>query len=58
MASDSRLLYTYSEVETLLGVCHKTIYNWAKAGRLDVVGTGIGCRITRVSLERLCGVRP
>jgi excisionase family DNA binding protein len=57
MTSDSRLLYTYCEVETLLGVCYKTVANWAKAGRLDVVGTGNGRRITRVSLERLCGVR-
>jgi hypothetical protein len=52
MTSDSRLLYTYGEVETLLGGCHKTVANWAKAG------PGTGRRITRVSLERFCGVRP
>jgi len=55
--SEDRLLYTFEETQHVLGVCHKTVYNWAKSGRLDVVGSGSGRRITRASIERLCGVR-
>lgn len=53
---DDRLLYTYAEAQHVLGVCHKTVYNWVQSGKLQVVGTGPGAKITRASIERLCGV--
>jgi excisionase family DNA binding protein len=54
----SRLLYPPSEVETLLGISHATLYRLLRAGRLDAVKIGSVTRVTHASIERLLSNSP
>jgi len=49
----TRLLYSPSEAERLLGISHATLYRLIRAGRLDAVKIGSPTRITVGSIERL-----
>jgi excisionase family DNA binding protein len=49
----SRLLYSPSETEKLLGISHATVYRLLRAGRLKSVKIGAVRRITAASIENV-----
>jgi excisionase family DNA binding protein len=57
-AIPSRLLYSPSETETLLGLSHATLYRLVRAGCLDAVKIGSATRITQASIERFVSSLP
>ncbi len=50
MAKDLEI-YTLKEVEDLLQVTRRTLYNWIKDGQLKAFKVGRGWRITKEALE-------
>ncbi len=50
MAKDITV-YTLKEVEEILSVTRKTIYNWLKSGKLKAVKVGRQWRVKKEDLE-------
>ncbi|GAA0581169.1 hypothetical protein GCM10008997_32570 [Halomonas salifodinae] len=48
-----KALVTYHEAAEMLSVSHWTVREWAREGRLVVVGEGKGRRVTMGSIRRL-----
>jgi len=51
MAKDLEV-YTLKEIEELLQVTRRTLYNWLKAGKLKAFRAGREWRVTREALEQ------
>ena len=51
MAKDIEV-YTLKEIEELLQVTRRTLYNWLKAGKLKAFRVGREWRVTKESLEQ------
>jgi len=45
-------IYTLKEVEEILKVTQRTLYNYIKTGKLKAVKTGKSWRVTHESLQR------
>lgn len=45
-------VYTLEEIEQLLQVTRRTIYNWIKSGKLRAFKVGRGWRVSRAELDR------
>lgn len=45
--------YTLTEVEEILQVKRRTLYNWINSGRLNAVKVGAGWRVTREEIDRV-----
>ena len=52
MAKDIEV-YTLEEIETLLQVTKRTLYNWIKSGELKAFKAGRQWRVTKEALEEL-----
>ena len=52
----SRLLYSPSETEKLLGISHATVYRLLRTGRLKSVKIGAVRRITAASIKNLASL--
>jgi len=50
MAKDIEV-YTLKEIEDLLQVTRRTLYNWIKDGKLKAFRVGRGWRVTKEALE-------
>lgn len=50
MAKDIEV-YTLKEIEELLQVTRRTIYNWIKDGKLKAFKVGKGWRVSKEALE-------
>lgn len=50
MAKDIEI-YTLEEIEKLLQVTRRTLYNWIKDGQLKAFKVGRGWRVTKEALE-------
>lgn len=44
-------IYTLEEIQEILHVTRRTIYNWIKDGKLKAFKVGKGWRVTREALE-------
>lgn len=53
MAKDDIEIYTLVEIEEILQVTRRTIYNWIKDGKLKAFKVGKEWRVTREALEDL-----
>lgn len=51
MAKDIEV-YTLKEIEDLLHVTRRTLYNWIKSGQLKAFRIGKEWRVTREALEK------
>ena len=51
MAKDLEV-YTLKEIEDLLHVTRRTLYNWIKSGQLKAFRIGKEWRVTREALEK------
>ena len=58
VAIPSRLLYSPSEAETLLGVSRSTIYRLARTGRLQIKKIGSRSVITAEAIEQFVAGLP
>ena len=50
---DTMKLYTLQEVAEMLGVTYMTVWNLAKAGKIQTVNVGRLLRITQDEIDRL-----
>ena len=51
MAREEIEIYTLQEIEDLMHVARRTLYNWIKAGKLKAFRVGKEWRVTREALN-------